>query len=73
MILSVRQIYHWNCIEITYGVFDIKKEPEKNKGNYRVLLRTRIESGYENSLGTCINCNVKNETIEVCDEIIIKN
>jgi len=30
-----------------YGVFDTKIEPNKNEGNFRAILRARIESGDE--------------------------
>jgi hypothetical protein len=64
-----------------YGVFDIKIEPNKNEGNFRAILRARIESGNENlrkHFETCgknatfISWNIQNQIIEACDEIIIQ-
>jgi hypothetical protein len=64
-----------------YGVFSTKKEPAENEGNFRALLRARIESGDESlkkHFETCgknatyISWNIQNQIIEACDEIIIK-
>lgn len=64
-----------------YGVFRTKKEPVKNEGNFRALLRTRIESGDENlkkHFETCgknatyISWIIHSQIIEACDEIIIQ-
>jgi len=58
----------------------IKKEATENEGNFRVLLRARIESGkgsLKKHFETCgknatyISWNIQNKMIEAWDEIII--
>lgn len=64
-----------------YGIFSINKGPAENEGNFRALLRARIESGDESlkkHFETCgknatyISWNVQNQIIKACDEIIIQ-
>ncbi|KAE9525840.1 hypothetical protein AGLY_014066 [Aphis glycines] len=63
-----------------YGTFNIDQEPECNEGNFRVLLRARIDSGDTNlkqHLMTCgknstyISWNIQNQIIDACDEVIL--
>lgn len=64
-----------------YGEFNISVEPEENEGNFRALLRARIESG-DSSLklhfetcgrnATYISWRIQNEIIQACDIIIQK-
>nr|CAI5845780.1 unnamed protein product [Callosobruchus analis] len=62
-----------------YGEFNISAEPHENEGNFRALLRSRIESGDSNlklHFETCgrnstyISWKIQNEIIEACDLII---
>nr|CAI5856524.1 unnamed protein product [Callosobruchus analis] len=61
-----------------YGEFNISAEPHENEGNFRALLRSRIESGDSNlklHFETCgrnstyISWKIQNEIIEACDLI----
>ncbi|XP_050527818.1 52 kDa repressor of the inhibitor of the protein kinase-like [Daktulosphaira vitifoliae] len=63
-----------------YGTFNVEQEPECNEGNFRALLRARIDSGDKNlkqHLMTCgknstyISWNIQNQIIDACDEIIL--
>jgi len=63
-----------------YGTFNIDQEPECNEGNFRALLRARIDSGDTNlkqHLMTCgknstyISWNIQNQIIDACDEVIL--
>jgi len=47
VILCGRQNFSLRSHE-DYGVFDTKIEPKKSEGNFRAILRARIESGDEN-------------------------
>lgn len=63
-----------------YGTFNIDQEPECNEGNFRALLKARIDSGDTNlkqHLMTCgknstyISWNIQNQIIDACDEVIL--
>lgn len=63
-----------------YGMFNVEQEPECNEGNFRALLRARIDSGDINlkqHLETCaknsmyISWNIQNQIIDACGEIIL--
>lgn len=63
------------------GMFDIEKEPEDNEGNFRALLRARIDSGDMHlkkhfqicsANATYTSWKIQNEIIEACDIIIKK-
>lgn len=62
-----------------HGEFNVSVEPEENEGNFRALLRARIDSGDVNlkkHFETCprnatyISWNIQNQIIEACDIII---
>ncbi|KAG5881267.1 hypothetical protein JTB14_003738 [Gonioctena quinquepunctata] len=62
-----------------HGMFNISVEPEENEGNFRALLRARIDSrdvNLKKHFETCprnatyISWNIQNQIIEACDIII---
>ncbi|XP_046684428.1 52 kDa repressor of the inhibitor of the protein kinase-like [Homalodisca vitripennis] len=62
-----------------YGEFDINRRPAENEGNFRALLRARIEAGDQDlkkhfeSCGknaTYISWNFQNQIIDACNQII---
>lgn len=63
------------------GMFDIDREPDENEGNFRALLRARIDSGdlhlkkhfqICSANATYISWKIQNEILEACDTIIKK-
>lgn len=62
-----------------YGDFDLDAMPDDNEGNFRALLRMRIEAGDEklrNHFKSCgknatyISWNIQNQIIDACDKVI---
>ncbi|KAK4885303.1 hypothetical protein RN001_001574 [Aquatica leii] len=62
-----------------YRPFDVDVKPQENEGNFRAMLRTRINAGdcdLKNHLQTCslnatyISWNTQNQIIAACGEII---
>lgn len=62
-----------------YGDFNLDAMPDDNEGNFRALLRMRIEAGDEklrNHFKSCgknatyISWNIQNQIIDACDKVI---
>lgn len=63
-----------------YGEFSLEENPSTNEGNFRALLRSRIDAGDENLIqhfkhsaknATYISWNIQNQIINSCNEIIL--